>query len=282
MKSMEVDQHRSSIGPLGLFFSGLILLGVAAAGAAVIPRDCPVCEPLYERIVGEDSVLPMELSCRYCADGRRVPLYRKKLLPPTKEMQWLSNPWLRAFQSYGQRDPTKIAVAPNRTLEDTRRAVPVLIQAVRTGDREAVCAGALGLRLMGPEAREALPALIDLLRSGDPRHRRGAARALGNIKASPERVAPLLMDLLREEDFFARWDAVSALCELGYLSDAVASALLGRLTDPVRHVRRSAAWALGELKVQAAIPALRLMAESDLEEADAARDALNRFSSGTR
>ncbi len=121
--------------------------------------------------------------------------------------------------------------------------------------------------------RRALPGLIALLDSEDeafsPRDRMAAARALGDL-GGPEATDALLRTLERippAEEEERTQILVRALGQTG--SPKVTEPLVSRLVEPQtpRSVRLTLCRALGELRDQSALPALREVLHSDIADA---------------
>jgi HEAT repeat protein len=125
--------------------------------------------------------------------------------------------------------------------------------------------------LVGTPGRRVRKGLEELLASHeDPAIRARAAWVLG-FHAQGSQAVPALLRTLRdrEEDVDVRGHAAEALGHLadnlGDLEGEVLAALLHALRDPSAEVRFWAAFALGNLGDEAAIPALERLAARDAE-----------------
>jgi HEAT repeat protein/lysophospholipase L1-like esterase len=126
------------------------------------------------------------------------------------------------------------------------RAVPELIAALDSPERQHRFNAALALGRLGSRAAEARPALMRLLRDDpDPNVRGHAARALGRI-GGEEAVEPLIA-ALEDGDGHVRSLAAQSLGWLGPLAAAARPRLERALTDPHRKVRRHAERALQQI-----------------------------------
>jgi HEAT repeat protein len=79
-------------------------------------------------------------------------------------------------------------------------AVPMLVQSLRSSDREVRRRACEILMRMGPDAKEAVPELIGLLGDEDEELRRMAATALGRIGPDAGDAVPALMRTMLQEE----------------------------------------------------------------------------------
>jgi HEAT repeat protein len=153
---------------------------------------------------------------------------------------------------------------------DTRRALPALVEGLRSGlPWVNQSAAALLLRV----GRPAVPALVGLLADWEKEaHRLAAIRLLEQLGPSAAEAAPQLADVMAGSDTTLRLAAAEALTRLGTGAAAVVPALIRTLSDWSPPVRRAAARALGAAGPPAghAVPSLLgLLADWD----DGAREA---------
>jgi HEAT repeat protein len=170
-----------------------------------------------------------------------------------------------------QRYPAVVALRPVKD----RRAIPGLIDVVKSGDRYGADEAAMALAEM--DARETIPILIEVMsRENPPYGMEKALFAFGKAAAEPllafypragnarrsviealggsgdSRAVDLLLPLVTDEEL-----GLSAMEALGHLGDSRAvNPLIARLSDPVDIHASIAAEALGRLKAKAAVPAL--------------------------
>jgi HEAT repeat protein len=103
--------------------------------------------------------------------------------------------------------------------------------------------GVWALKELGAAARAALPALVNALRDPDPRVRMGAAQVLGAVGDSG--AVPALAAALGDTNLIFARLAAQALARIGTASLPLLSTLH---EHPDRHVRREAAWAIGQIE----------------------------------
>ena len=158
-------------------------------------------------------------------------------------------------------------------------------------------------------ARRAVKLLVEALKSGDPKARLAAAKALETLNADPEIMRPIMTEALENADEAttvamldtmaqlgpkivprliaalkhekARRFACHVLGELGPGAAAATDALAGLLTDPDESTQSEAAFALAEIGPDAAsaVPALQKALDSDGPVRFAAAYALGRIGS---
>jgi HEAT repeat protein len=97
---------------------------------------------------------------------------------------------------------------------------------------------------MGATAAPAVPALIAVLRDRNLKLRLAATTALGAIGAAAEPAVPALATAMTDSHIIVARLAAQSLSRIG---GAAIAALVGLLYSNDCHVRREAAWALGEL-----------------------------------
>jgi HEAT repeat protein len=146
-------------------------------------------------------------------------------------------------------------------------AVPSLIEALESGDREVRWRAAEILGRIDREAAAAVPALTKALQDEDAYVRRIAAYALGKVGRDASFAVPILIAQLNDSDINLRATAAYALGKIGPNATAAVPNLVARLGDDAPEVRRTAAYALGCMgaEAQLAVPALI----SSLKDADA-------------
>jgi HEAT repeat protein len=168
-------------------------------------------------------------------------------------------------------------------------AVPSLLRALDSEDKDVYCNAARALYAIGPTgigatiefletsrsassafafhcfkhgAEAAIPTLIAMLEQGVP----AAATGLGGMRSSPDAVVPALIKGVTHKDAHVRHRSVFALGHFGEAALPAVPTLIKALNDTDYYVRRDAAQTLGELGPCAinAVPALR-QAEHDPE-----------------
>jgi HEAT repeat protein len=97
---------------------------------------------------------------------------------------------------------------------------------------------------MGAAAAPAVPALIAVLRDRNLKLRLAATTALGAIGSAAQPAVPALATAMSDSHVIVARLAAQSLSRIGA---AAISALVGLLYSNDCHVRREAAWALGEL-----------------------------------
>lgn len=109
-------------------------------------------------------------------------------------------------------------------------------------------------RDLGKFGKTAVPFLIETLQDPDESMRRDAAWMLGNI--GDERTIHPLTEALKDKDEEFRFHVAR---NLGKFEEPAMPYLLGALEDPDEHVRRYAAWILGVIGDERAVPALKML-----------------------
>jgi len=159
-------------------------------------------------------------------------------------------------------------------------AVPVLLELLRSDSSEVRWTAADALGQIGPDAAGAAEALGAALKDDDPLVRRVAAEALGKIGPDARAAVPALIDMLNTED---RLHAVKALIRFRAAARDAASALIAVLKDPSAEVRWNACEALGDMRADAAVPALQeLLADPEDKVREHAAEALGEIGPGAR
>lgn len=129
------------------------------------------------------------------------------------------------------------------------RAVPGLIEDLRSEDQQAQQLAAAHLKDIGPAAHQAVPVLVELATSDRRSHLRSeAAGALPSIDLSASRqVMKHYLPKLQEPNEQIRIDAVSIIGALGPVAKPAAPSLLMMLNDPSTIVRDRVVRALGSI-----------------------------------
>lgn len=118
-----------------------------------------------------------------------------------------------------------------------------LLKALRGSDPVVQAQASL---LLGSIGRPAVPVLIEALKDGDRDVRTAAAAALISIGPEARFAVGTLVRALRDEDYFVRWNSVVALGEIG--DKEAVPALMETLTDENIDVRKAAADALEKIE----------------------------------
>lgn len=162
----------------------------------------------------------------------------------------------------------------NSVREQTRKAIPALVEALKDTDKTVRWAAAAALGNIPGDMRVAVPALIEALQDQDEMVRERAASSLGRIGQNPELAVPALLGALKDED--TRGYALDALIKFGPAAKAAVPVLIALLKEDDPYLPWYAAQVLGAIgsDAQAAAPALtdKLRATDDqirLEAADA-------------
>jgi len=109
-------------------------------------------------------------------------------------------------------------------------------------------------RDLGKFGKTAVPFLIESLKDPDEDIRRDAVWMLGNI--GDERAIHPLTEALKDKDEEVRFHAAR---NLGKFEEPAVPYLLGALEDPDEHIHRYAAWILGVIGDERAVPALKML-----------------------
>lgn len=151
-------------------------------------------------------------------------------------------------------------------------AAPALITALMNPAPEIRSAAATALGRM----EAAVPAMMRALAAPGWQVRSGVASALGQIGPAAEAAVPSLIEALADEHSDVRLAAAEALGRIGPAAEPAVPALIEAVADP--NIRRTAAWALGELGSPAAAPALfKALADPRLEVRKVIAQALERL-----
>lgn len=137
--------------------------------------------------------------------------------------------------------------------------VPAFAKALKDEDRAVRSYAIRGLsRSVGPESAPLVPLLLEALRTGDAGDRSSAAMALGRIGPAAKEALPAVMEALSDKTRYVRTAAVYATRSICTDAKVVVPALVRMLNDEHQTVLRAAARGLGELGPLAkdAIPAL--------------------------
>lgn len=130
-----------------------------------------------------------------------------------------------------------------------RLAVPALLEALKSPDKNVRSSAAFVLGRIGTEAKSAVPDLIDALKDSNQDVRLAAAIALQWIGSEVKRTAVnALVGVLKEQDADLRGRAASALADSGPEARYALPALKKALKDPDERVRQAAASALKRIE----------------------------------
>lgn len=137
-----------------------------------------------------------------------------------------------------------------------------LLSRLQSEDKNVSGEANLALIRLGERA---VPGLVDLLRSGDPRLRKTAATTIWGLGAKGKDAVPALAEMLADPDPELRLAAAMALDNMGPAAVDAVPALVKALRDSEGEVRQWSAKALGHIGPGAvsAIPALSRAAKSD-------------------
>jgi hypothetical protein len=270
-------------GGVGVLLPVLALVGMIAVIGYFVPiLRCMDCAPLYDGILGPGQ--PPEdwrIDCRTCEGRSRIPLARRMFGNRTR----LTNPWLFCLQNgdgKAELPQQGVPMSPHADAE-MRRALPILIRALRAKESGVAFRAGFFLGRIGAPAVEALPQLIAA--AGHPSYSRVSATwALGRFKTRAAEVLPVLVQILQEPDTAAtgiHFNAVEALGELGPAGKDAVPALTVLLRNGSVPLQRCVAETLGRIgpAALAAIPELtRAAADPDEEVSKRAAWALKQVS----
>ena len=165
--------------------------------------------------------------------------------------------------------------SPAYDREQTRKAVPALMEALKDTDPSVRMAAAFALGNIPGDMRIAVPALIQTLQDIEPQVREEAARSLGRIGQSPELAVPALAGELKRNG--TRRFAMDALIKFGPAAQPAVPALIAMLKENDPNLPWYVAQVLGAIGPQAqdAEPALlELLRGADDQNRLEAADAL--------
>ncbi|MBY0523825.1 MAG: HEAT repeat domain-containing protein [Gemmataceae bacterium] len=146
-------------------------------------------------------------------------------------------------------DP-KVRTEAARALGNVGRAgVPFLTNLLAHPETTVRREAAASLGKIGPDAADAVPVLARLLRDSDLKARLAAATALSAIGQPAQAAISALVASMRGAHLILARLAAQALSRIGTAS---VPALVDMLSTGDRHVRREAAWALGQIGPAAA------------------------------
>ena len=140
--------------------------------------------------------------------------------------------------------------------EQTRRAVPALMEALKDTDASVRAEAAFALGNIPGDMRLAVPALIEALQDSEQPVREEATQSLGRIAQSPELAVPALVGELKRND--TRRYAMDALIKFGPAAKPGAPALIVLLKEKDPYLPWYVAQVLGAIgpEAQDAEPAL--------------------------
>jgi len=123
---------------------------------------------------------------------------------------------LRQFAPGGQASGVRqVSYTPGQLSPFARTALPPLVRALRSEDREVRTAAMQTLRGLGPEARPAVPALREALADASPRVRQTAAETLGAVGPAARQAVDDLRRATQDADAEVRRAAGEALLNIG-------------------------------------------------------------------
>jgi len=155
---------------------------------------------------------------------------------------------------------------------DATEAIPDLIKAL--GEDSIASSASTALGDMG---KAALPSILEALKSEDKETQAGAARALGQMGPEAEEAIPILRRALKGFDIGFRVRAAKALIQLHPKDREALAALIGLLTGTTEEVRTDAMYALRDVGSDAreAITALEAILKEEDERVTAANVILH-------
>ena len=158
--------------------------------------------------------------------------------------------------------------------EQTRRAIPALVEALKDSDASVRQEAAFALGNIPGDMRLAVPALIQALQDSEQPVREEATQSLGRIAQNPELAVPALVGELKRND--TRRFAMDALIKFGSAARQAVPPLIVLLKEKDSYIPWYVAQVLGAIgpQAQAAEPALLDMLrgtddQDRLEAADA-------------
>ncbi|MFO7966766.1 MAG: HEAT repeat domain-containing protein [Archaeoglobaceae archaeon] len=149
----------------------------------------------------------------------------------------------------------------NESVEDLRSSGDVegLIKKLNSSDSNTKAQAAEALGEIRDE-RAIKPLIYTLEHSEDSTVREKAAESVASIGNANEALPPLI-EALKNDDWRVRYRAAQAIGTLG--DPRAGSALVRALDDPVKDVRKNAAWALGEISNKVAVEPLLETVKND-------------------
>jgi HEAT repeat protein len=176
----------------------------------------------------------------------------------------------QSIKSLHDVDPDKRAAAAREMFFYGGMAVRPLMEVLKSQDKNARIAAALGLESLGPRSRPAVPLLIGMLSAKDKEERKQAITALGKVKRAAAPAVPRLIEVLSwDDEADVRVAAIAALDLLGSSDKNVVPALMSALKDDNENVRSAAVDALADFKgpeARRAVPELlRLLMDESLD-----------------
>src|ERR1035441_4702399 len=164
----------------------------------------------------------------------------------------------------------------NNATEQTRKAIPALVEALKDTDESVRGAAAFALGNIPGDRQVAVPALVKALQDENGSVRNYAAKSLGMIGQSPELAVPALVGALKD-DRDSRYFTTDALIKFGPAARTAVPDLIVLLKGNDPYLPSYAAKVLGAIgpHAQAAAPTLARMlsATNDQDRLEAA-DAL--------
>ncbi len=131
-------------------------------------------------------------------------------------------------------------------------AVPYLVQALKSKDRNVQRAAADTIDTIGSPARKAMPALVEVVDKEDthPEVRKFVVRAMltingqGEFRKEPAKAVPALLEMLRDRNPTTRWGICQTLAAIGPEAREAIPGLTGALKDESLSVRNAAEYAI--------------------------------------
>ena len=106
---------------------------------------------------------------------------------------------------------TALLLVGNGRAQEKSARIDILIQQMRSPDKDVRRSVAEALGKIGPAAKEAVPALIEALKDPDIDVRRSVAEALGEIGPEAKGVVPALIEALKDQEAGVRSSVRMAL-----------------------------------------------------------------------
>ena len=189
---------------------------------------------------------------------------------------------IEALKSGGRDARIKAALELGKRLSAGKEVSAPLLKALRDSDSKVRMAAVRALGMIGPATRDVVPGVIRSLNDGDLEVRHAALDSVQRLGPGASSAIPDLIELFRDSDGEIRSHGARALGRIG--TSALPELIVASKDADVRF-RLSAAQALGELgpRARRSLPDLtRLLKDADQDVRAAAAEALGRLETGAR